>query len=272
MKLTVLHHTRYRFDQPMRGIVQSHRLTPARTAAQRVIDWRVEVTDGVHGAGFRDGAGDWVDTVTVRGPVTALTIEVAGTVETTDTAGVLRGHRETAPPASYLRPTRATQCETRLAELGAAALAGADAADALGQAHALSEAVTRAIAYAPGRTHAHTTAAEALAQGAGVCQDHAHALIAVAIAQGIPARYVCGYLFSAADGPIAEASHAWAELHIPDLGWVGFDPSNACCPDSRYIRLGSGADAAEAAPIRGVALGSGAEALDVTVSVDQVQQ
>jgi transglutaminase-like putative cysteine protease len=132
--------------------------------------------------------------------------------------------------------------------------------------------VADAIAYRPGATHAHTTAAEALALGEGVCQDHAHALIACARSRGIPARYVSGYLFATQDGVPHEAAHAWAELHVPGLGWVGFDPANRCCPDARYIRLGSGLDAQDAAPIRGIARGGGREAMDVTVAVQQAAQ
>lgn len=272
MRLTVTHQTVYRFDEPMWGVVQSHRLTPARTASQTVIDWAITVEGGTSGAAFRDAAGDWIETLTVRGPVTEIVIDVAGTVETEDTAGVLRGHRESMPPRAYLRPSRATTPDASLAALAEKAVEKIALGDTLAAAHALSHAITDAIAYTPGETHAQTTAAEALAQGKGVCQDHAHALIAAALCREIPARYVAGYLYSAADDAMAEASHAWAELYIPDLGWVGFDPANACCPDERYIRLGSGADAAEAAPIRGIALGEGQEALDVSVAVEQVQQ
>ena len=50
-------------------------------------------------------------------------------------------------------------------------------------------------------------------------------------------------------------------------GWVGFDAANRCCPDARYIRLGSGFDAQDAAPIRGIARGPGSETMDVTVVV-----
>jgi transglutaminase-like putative cysteine protease len=75
----------------------------------------------------------------------------------------------------------------------------------------------------------------------------------------------------AGEGP-AEAAHAWAELHVQGLGWVGFDPANRCCPDARYIRLGSGLDARAAAPIRGIARGGGGESLDVAVAVAAAQQ
>ena len=272
MRLRVLHETVYHFDPPMRGVVQSHRLTPSLFEGQQVIDWKVEVEGAARGAGFRDGAGDWIETVSLLGPVESMTVAVTGEVETFDLAGVLRGHRESIPPMAYLRPTRATRADMALIQLAADAVANLETEGTLAKAHALSAAVAEAIAYTPGETEHGTTAAEALALGHGVCQDHAHALIACALSLDIPARYVTGYLFASEETGLHEASHAWAELHVEGLGWVGFDVSNRCCPDDRYIRLGSGADATEAAPIRGVAQGLGREWLDVRVIVDQAAQ
>lgn len=269
MRIRVQHATTYRFDPPMRGVVQSLRLTPSLCDGQQVIDWEVIVEGAARGAGFRDGAGDAIETVALIGPVDTLTVEVRGEVETVDTGGVLLGHRERVPPEAYLRETRATRIDRALAALSQAAVAGVD--NPLDRAHALCHAVADAIAYTPGETGATTTAAEALALGHGVCQDHAHALIAAARAAEIPARYVTGYLYASEDEGAHEASHAWAELWVKDLGWVGFDASNGVCPDDRYIRIGSGLDALDAAPIRGIARGAGEEDLDVRVAVDQVQ-
>jgi transglutaminase-like putative cysteine protease len=98
----------------------------------------------------------------------------------------------------------------------------------------------------------------------------AHALIALAQSSGLPARYVTGYLLTGEE-EVNEAAHAWAEIHIESLGWVGFDPANRCCPDQRYIRLGSGRDARDAAPIRGVTRGGATEAMDVRVVVSAQQ-
>jgi transglutaminase-like putative cysteine protease len=272
MRRRVRHETVYHFDPPMRGVVQSHRLTPSLFEGQQVIDWAVTVEGAARGSGFRDGAGDWIETVSLLGPVDSMTVMVSGEVETFDLAGVLRGHREAIPPMSYLRPTRATRADRALAELAADTVASLDAVGTLAKAHALAAAVAEAIAYTPGETEHGTTAAEALALGHGVCQDHAHALIACALSLDIPARYVTGYLFASEEVGLHEASHAWAELHVQGLGWVGFDPSNRRCADERYIRIGSGADAVEAAPIRGVAQGAGHERLDVKVTVDQATQ
>jgi transglutaminase-like putative cysteine protease len=268
MRLTVDHVTRYSYGAPARSVVQSHRLTPSTFSGQKLLDWEVTVEGGTKGARHRDGAGDLVQAWTIAGPVTEVTVHVRGTVETEDLAGVLRGHRETVSPDCYLRETAPTRVDVALIELANSATGP----DPLSLAHALSAAISDAIAYRPGVTHAHTTAAEALALGEGVCQDHAHALIACARRRGIPARYVSGYLAADQVGVPHEAAHAWAELHISGLGWVGFDPANRCCPDARYIRLGSGFDAQDAAPIRGIARGGGGEAMDVTVAVQQAAQ
>jgi len=298
MLLTVDHLTRYAYDRPVRTVVQSHRLTPSRFDGQRVLDWVVTVSDGVAGGAFRDGAGDWVQGWSVAGPVSGIEVRVQGRVETSDLAGVLRGHRELVQPECYLRDTTQTRADAALRALAESCVD----ADVLARAHAMSAAVSEAIAYLPGATTAATTAAEALALGKGVCQDHAHALIAAARAVGMPARYASGYLSAAlpgagqsqtrspagqsqsqsqsqngeAESPAPdlphEAAHAWAEIHVAGLGWVGFDPANRCCPDARYIRLGSGLDAQDAAPIRGIARGAGRESLDVTVAVLAEQQ
>ena len=273
MILTVRHVTTYRYDRPVRAVLQSHRLRPARFDGQTVIDWSAEPLGGIKGGGFRDGAGDFVQGWTIPGPLTEVVVEVRGRVETTDLAGVLRGFRERLPPEVWLRKTLATRCD---AALSALADATAPAAQGLDLAHALAQAVAEALPYAPpekrGQTQSQTTAAEAMALGAGVCQDLAQVLIAVARRRGMPARYVAGYLLADAEGRAHEAAHAWAELWVPGLGWVGFDPANACCPDDRYIRLGSGLDAADAAPIRGIARGEAAEAMEVSVAVEAQQQ
>lgn len=266
MILSVQHVTHYRYDEPVRFAVQSHRLTPSVFDGQKTLGWQVLVSDGIRGGGFRDGAGDWVQGWSVHGPVTAISVSVQGSVETRDLSGLLTGHRETVPPEAYLRDTRMTRADAALVALSQAV----GDAGALDRAHLLSAAVSEAITYRPGATVSGTSAAEALALGAGVCQDHAHALITAARCRDIPARYVSGYLM--ADGASGDAAHAWAELWIRGLGWIGFDPANRCCPDDRYIRLGSGYDAQDAAPIRGISRGLSEESLDVTVAVQTLQQ
>ncbi|QUS34982.1 transglutaminase family protein [Falsirhodobacter algicola] len=265
MILTVHHVTRYSYDAPVRGLVQSHRLTPASHAGQRVIDWSVQVSNGIRGGCFRDGAGDMFESWSVTGPVTEVEVSVMGRVETSDQLGVLRGHREMVDPTCYLRDTPLTHPGGTIRALAAEA----QGREPLQVAHHLAARVAEEIVWTPGATEAGTTATEALARGKGVCQDHAHTLIAAARHAGMPARYIAGYMV--ADGT-QDAAHAWAEVFVAGLGWVGFDAANRCCPDDRYIRLASGFDAQDAAPIRGSARGGGGEVLDVTVAVHQAQQ
>lgn len=267
MRLSVHHSTLYKFDAAMRFVTQSHRITPATNGCQTVLDWSVSADGATFGASFTDGAGDRITTMTAQGPVERITVVVEGTVETASGDGILRNHREIISPRVYLTGTQTTLANRAILGLRDLALRGATGR--LDAAHRMATAVADAIVYTPGATTAHTSAAEALELGEGVCQDHAHTLIALALSADMPARYVTGYLLTEGEEGKAEASHAWAELHVGELGWIGFDPANRCCPDERYIRLGSGRDAREAAPIRGVARGGGGEALDVSVVVSQ---
>jgi transglutaminase-like putative cysteine protease len=124
------------------------------------------------------------------------------------------------------------------------------------------------IDYRVGTTQVETTAEEALASGAGVCQDHAHVFIAAARAMEVPARYVSGYLMMD-DRVDQEATHAWAEAFVEGLGWVGFDVANQISPDPRYVRVATGRDYRDAAPITGVSFGAAMEELHVMLAVEQ---
>ncbi|MFD1794738.1 transglutaminase family protein [Paracoccus aurantiacus] len=267
MRLKITHHTVYNYANPVRFGVQSLRTTPSVFQGQKVLDWKIDIEGAECGPGFRDGAGDWVQLWTIHGPIQQIPVRIEGQVETTDLAGVLRGHREVINPLVYLQTTDATEPDDALRDL--AASVGQDLGK-LDLAHELSRKVGEAIKYQSGVTSLTTTAAEALAIGAGVCQDHAQVLITVARERGLPARYVSGYLHADAEGNVHEAAHAWAELHVEGLGWVGFDAANGTCPSEYYVRTGSGLDARDAAPVRGVTIMGGAEKLDVAVAVEQV--
>ncbi len=107
-----------------------------------------------------------------------------------------------------------------------------------------------------------------LEAGRGVCQDHTHIFLSCAREMGVPARYVSGYLML--DDVIAQqAMHAWAEAFVDGLGWVGFDVSNAISPDMRYVRVATGLDYSDAAPVSGTRTGGQGEMLEVRIDVAQ---
>ena len=124
-------------------MTQSLRLWPSQFEGQAVIDWSVDIEGAVRGAGLRTGAGDWIETSTILGPVTDVIVAVSGVVETTDLSGVLRGHRERVPPGAYLRDTRFTRPDSALTKLAKDAVSGTSTP--LEQAHALANAVRDAI-------------------------------------------------------------------------------------------------------------------------------
>lgn len=124
------------------------------------------------------------------------------------------------------------------------------------------------MAFVIGATKADTTAGEAFEAKQGVCQDFTHILLAAARSLGMPARYVSGY-FLRTDRVDQEAGHAWAEIHVPHLGWIAFDPAHGLCATERHVRVAIGCDAREAAAVRGARVGGGAEGLDVALRVEQ---
>lgn len=260
MLISVRHRTRYAYDQPVRYSIQTLRLTPAEFEGHHVVNWHISAPGIEKALQFRDGYGNLVHQIAVSGPHDEIVIEVQGTVERTDTAGIVRGLIEVAPPWVYLRVTPQTQPSEAIKEL-ARAVAGFDKIERL---HDLMARIHESVEYQAGETHAHTSAAEAFADGKGVCQDHAHIMISAARELEIPARYVTGYLVGE-----AEAGHAWLEAWVDGLGWVAFDPANQVCPTDHYVRLAAGLDALSAAPIRGTHRGGDGETLDVVVEVAQ---
>lgn len=263
MKLHIAHQTLYRYDEPAYLIIQALRMWPSSGAGQRVGNWRVEVDGKCLQPSCRDGFGNLVATHTIDNDVDSVLLKVRGEVETEDLHGVHGAGEDTLPPIFFLFPTALTACTPEIADL--AQSVGTKGDTDLERLHRLSNAVRDRVDYLAYQTDAETTAAEAFAAGAGVCQDHAHILIAAARSLDFPARYVSGYLCPLGDS--AAASHAWAEIFVEHLGWVGFDAANRQSPNENYVRVACGRDYRDAAPVRGVRMGGIAETLDVEVSI-----
>ena len=85
----------------------------------------------------------------------------------------------------------------------------------------------------------------------------------------MPCRYVSGYLFhqEREDRSVDGATHAWVEALLPDLGWVGFDPTNNRIADDRHIRVAIGRDYADVPPTKGVFKGVSAVRSELAVAV-----
>jgi transglutaminase-like putative cysteine protease len=264
MQLQVKHQTTYRYDAPVSYTIQSLRLSPRPHHGLSVLNWRVQADGRRELPFFTDGFGNIVHSHSINRTHDCVTLLVEGEVETTDTAGILRGGAEPLPPAFYLRATPLTVADAAIEALAAENGHGKSTIERL---HRLMIAVRERVDYRLGATDVATTAAEALARGVGVCQDHSHIFIAAARHHGIPARYVGGYLWTGVETQEYSASHAWVEAYVQDLGWVGFDAANCICPTAAYIRTSIGLDYSSAMPVRGIRRGESAEDLTVRVSV-----
>ncbi len=265
MRLKISHVTSYHYDKPVSYALQQLRLTPKNRPGQRVLGWTTQIEGGKHEVSFEDEHYNHVELISFTENVQDVTITCTGEVEVEDLNGVFGEHSGFMPLWMFKRVTPLTKAGPLVRKL-ARDMSGAE--NDLAQMHALSARILELVTYQHGRTNTSTSAEDVLEAGEGVCQDHAHVFIAAARHLGFPARYVSGYLMLT-DRVDQDATHAWAEVYLEALGWVGFDVSNAVCPDMRYVRVATGLDYGDAAPVSGMRFGEGTERLQVQLQVQQ---
>lgn len=137
---------------------------------------------------------------------------------------------------------------------------------------AINLTLYREYHYVPGSTGLETTPYEVFVSRRGVCQDFANLFICMARLLGMPARYVCGYVFTGntgVDSAQSDASHAWLQLYIPDVGWRGFDPTNGVLESTNHIRVAYGRHYRDAAPTAGTLYSSAGENMTTHVEVTE---
>ncbi|MFM2020787.1 MAG: hypothetical protein RJB02_495 [Pseudomonadota bacterium] len=266
MQIAIRHTTHYRFDRPLVHGMQQLRLTPQSEAGQSVTDWRISLSGAQIEADYEDQNRNRTTLASALPGTTEIAITCEGIVDTRDCGGIVGPHSGFMPLWLYCNQTPLTAPGPKMRAL--AASLKSESSGSLDLLHRLSAKILAAVRYEIGHTTASTLAEHALAAGHGVCQDHAHVFIGCARVLGIPARYVSGYLMMN-DRIDQEAGHGWAEAHVDGLGWVGFDISNGICPDERYVRIATGRDYRDAAPVNGVSYGAGESLLAVSLAVEQ---
>jgi transglutaminase-like putative cysteine protease len=266
LRIAVRHTTHYSFAGPVRHGLQRLRLMPKSSHGQKIISWDMALEGARIEAEYDDHNHNHTTLVSILPGTSQVSVTCTGVVDTSDNAGVLGLHVGHMPLWCFLNQTPLTRPGPKLR----AFVAGLelDRKQPLAALHRLSEAIHATVAYETGRTDSTTTAEDALGAARGVCQDHAHIFIGAARLLGIPARYVSGYLLMD-DRVDQDAGHAWAEAHVDGLGWVGFDVSNKICADDRYVRVATGCDYREAAPVTGMSVGGGQTDLSVQLAVEQ---
>ena len=203
-------------------------------------------------------------------PHTALSVEMRARVEVRRAEPDLSNAPDIATLSDMARHSRAESGQSPIYQLAASRMvaplpeAGIFVAESLSGLSpglgvlAVAQRISGEFAYEPGFSSLATTPAQTLSSRRGVCQDFAHLMIAGLRQTGIPAAYVSGFLRT--DPPPgqpriegADEMHAWIEAWLgPDLGWVGFDPTNGCLAGDGHVAVAFGRDYADVPPLRGI--------------------
>lgn len=264
MQLKIHHTTRYRFEAPVTYALQQVRKIPKSSHQQSVTDWTTQVIGGKKELTFEDHHNNTTELISLDRQTTEIEVVSAGIVTLTDTAGLVGPHRGPAPLWLYRTATERTEIRAGVRDIARSVKSDSP----LDWVHALAARIREVVAFEVGSSEPSWSAEDAIAEGRGVCQDHTHIFIACARHMDIPARYVSGYLMLD-DRTNQDAMHAWAEAHIDGLGWVGCDVSNGISPDTRYVRVATGLDYSDAAPVTGTRIGGAGEVLEVLIDVSQ---
>ncbi|MGN0708166.1 MAG: transglutaminase domain-containing protein [Faecalibacterium sp.] len=244
-----------RFSAPViEHVFQLHCL-PAEDEVQRLEAYGIRLNPAAGYELHRDGFGNWMVCGSCRPPHLSFAYEAHGIVRVE-----LSRRRPEVPNPVLRRFTPLTEPDAAVYALWSSLpLEGRPLQE---QAALLSHGAANALRYTSGVTDNGTTAAQALGQGQGVCQDYAHLLLALARLSGFAARYCMGLI------PGEGATHAWAEIALPE-GWKGFDPTHDGDAGEDHLRFAVGRDAADCRAENGVFRGAAAQSLHAAMLLRQ---
>jgi transglutaminase-like putative cysteine protease len=264
VRLEIVHSTRYRYSGPIAETVMEVRLRPMDGNGQRCLEFELEISSGLEPRTYRDGYGNNVHYFNLVRPHTKLIVTSRSVVETGIDLDADPGEDLVQDFLRYRSPVKDVAGVRELVSRHPIAdpTSRQVVEDALDQ---LTVTISRDFAYDRAVTNVYSAVDEVLELRAGVCQDFAHLFIAVARAMGVPARYVSGYIHAQQGSGVATASHAWAEAWVPDRGWVGYDATHPIRASDHHVRLAVGRDYSDAAPTRGIYVGSATGAMEVSV-------
>jgi transglutaminase-like putative cysteine protease len=287
----IRHVTRFEYGNQVRFARCNLRLKPIDWPGQRVEDYTLTVSPSgrCHPAHAEAGMAN-VSRLVVEEPVRALTIDSRARVAVdrlvpvpdasdptlSEIAEAARASRDlsAAGPAAYLYPSPLIPLDREIARWCAPDLA--PERGSLEAAIALARRIQREFEFDGTATLVDTPPADAFAKRRGVCQDFAQIMLTGLRAAGVPAAYASGYIRTipppGQDRLVgADATHAWVLVWCGDArGWIGVDPTNGIWMAGDHVVVAVGRDYGEIAPVDGVVLGAGAQAMSVSVDVAPV--
>lgn len=287
MFYSIRHITKFAYSATVTESMTEVRMQPRNESNQRCMKFELATQPRARIAAYRDYQGNAVHHFDIPGRHVRLKITAESTVEVTappslpdqmpfaseaeawaalDRSNESSEHWDYLQPSVFAFPTpalRALQKELEIERAG----------DPLHLLRRINTAIYHYFEYAQRATSVDSPIDVALENRKGVCQDFSHVMIALARELRIPCRYISGYLYhekkddGGGDRSAADATHAWVETYLPEIGWVGFDPTNNLIVGERHVRAAVGRDYADVPPTKGVFKGVASSELSVGVKV-----
>lgn len=280
MRYTVRHITRFNYESPITESMMEVRMQPRSDNLQRCLHFTLLTSPPSRVLTYQDHANNTIHHFGIPGRHSRLSLTAEALVE----CGASRPLPHRLGPAAwprldtmttsgqwweYLSPSTFVRQPASLTALGKEVGLERGNDPLVTLRHLMGEMYAR-FEYSPRSTRVDSPIDEALERRQGVCQDFAHIFLSLVRPLGVPARYVSGYLFQEAGGhdrSVEGATHAWVEVLLPDVGWIGLDPTHNLMTEHRHIRVAIGRDYADVPPTRGVFKGVSAVRSELSVSV-----
>lgn len=282
-RFDIVYTTRFRYPTLVRESHNEVRACPADDEHQSVLHYSFSSTPEASVQSFRDYWGTRVEAFGVRGAHAELEIRAESEVEVRPRPALAPVGRSLAELRAALRdahydetaPTEATALSPAMTRV-ADEIAGAGDDDPGVVVRSIEAAVRDRLDYVSGVTNVSTTAAEAWAGGAGVCQDFAHVAVSLGRAVGLPARYVSGFLFTSSEetgvvptdtDSVDVQTHAWVEFAVEPGRWMAIDPTNGLPVSQFHVKIGHGRHYDDVCPFHGGYVGERGGELEAVVAM-----
>lgn len=281
-KLQVSHETFYQYDYPVNSSKNFLRLFPVTDNNQKILSHNISVSTDCHSEVFTDVFDNRVCFLEINKPFKELSIKMESVVIVAPVKPIIesKSFRQTYPLVwlpwqrqmmlSYLLPPELP--EFQLSTLTEYALSFVEHNDykIIDILNDINTTIYNEYMYVSGLTDLSTTPFELFQHRKGVCQDFANLFICLARLLNIPARYRSGYIYMGDNHENtfqSASSHAWVEVYLPWLGWLGYDPTNGYLASTDHIRMACGRNYFDAAPISGTVFASSGNREEMTINV-----
>jgi len=264
---SIEHVTTYSYSDYINHSKHLFRLMPTCDISQSVLDYKIDVSiEGAELSNFSGVFGNNASFLVIDKPYKELTITAKSVVAVSklDRKIDLLHQSRTIPLIwmpwdkvmmdAYLQPPELSEPELFVLAKYAMSFVQKNNYDILATLEDINRTIYKEYKYEDEITDFDTTAYDVYVNKHGVCQDFSNLFICLARLLNIPARYRAGYIYTGSkyeNHAQGDESHAWVEVFLPYLGWIGFDPTNGVMAETDHIRVSCGRYYRDATPTSG---------------------